>query len=221
MRAYAKKIRVPQSAVSEIIAGKRPVTKKTARKILTGLDRAPHEIAAIVDSSPVAHNDQVYKTLDIDTFHMISDWYYYAILSLAETDDFRGSPKWIAKRLGITEKVAREAIERLLRLDLLKESNSELRPTGHQFETNSELATPALRKANRQNVELIGDALELIPVAERDFTAMTLCFDPERIEEARKLIKNFRRGFARVMESKRKKEVYKICIQLFPLTRRK
>jgi uncharacterized protein (TIGR02147 family) len=158
----------------------------------------------------------------MDVYHTIADWHYYAILSLAETMDFVGSPGWIAQRLGISEKSAAEAVDRLLRLDMLEKDKKtgKLRSTGEQFEAISAIANPALRKANRQNLELAQAALEKIPVEERDFTAITLCFDPGRIEDARKMIKTFRRNFNRVMEAGHKKEVYKMCIQLFPLSKR-
>lgn len=219
MRAYARKIGMPQSALSEIFSGKRPLTKKSAYKILQGLDKDPNEIAAILNDGT---NNKEYEPIDINTFHVISDWYYYAILSLAETEDFQSSPKWIAKRLGLSEPVAAAALEKLVSLKMLTQdkNTNEVSVTGAQFEVASEVATIALRKANRQNLELANDALENVPVPERDFTAITLCFDPERIAEARDMIKKFRRNFNRVMESSKKKEVYKLCVQLFPLSKR-
>ena len=96
----------------------------------------------------------------------------------------------------------------------------ELKPTFEQLEAISDIARPALRKASRQNIELAGVALDETEFKQRDFTAITLCFDPERIDEARKMIKNFRRNFCMAMESKKKKEVYKLTLQLFPLTKR-
>ncbi|WP_216635927.1 TIGR02147 family protein [Bdellovibrio bacteriovorus] len=221
MRSYSKKIGVSQAAVSEVLSGKRPLTAKTAQKILSGLDKSPAEIAGLLEAQERPQASK-YKSLDMDTFHLISEWHYYAILSLAETKDFKGTAPWIAERLGLSKKLTEEALERLLRLGMLEKSKvtGEVRTTGEQFEAISEIATPALKKANRQNIELITDALESVPVERRDFTAMTLCFDPDRLNDARKMIKNFRRDFTRVMESGKKKEVYKICIQLFPLTGR-
>lgn len=220
MRSYAKKIGVGQSTVSEVLSGKRPLTKKNAVRILRGLDRSPEEILTAFNDDTAAANPK-YKSLDMDTFHIISSWHHYAILSLAETEDFQSSDAWIARRLGITKNQAAEAIEKLLRLNMLDRDprTGNLKATGQQFEAISPVASPALRKANRQNLELASQALENIPVNERDFTAMTLCMDPNRIEEARKMIKNFRRNFNRVMDAGRKKEVYKLSVQLFPLSK--
>ena len=220
MRSYAKKIGISQPAVSEMLSGKRAITKKTAEKILLGLDKSPFEISEIMKSEP--ENKDTFKSLDMETYHLIADWHYYGILSLAETDNFQSSPAWISKRLGISERIATEAIERLLKLDLLERDpkTKKLKPTHEQLEALSEVAKPALKKACRQNIELASAALDETEFIERDFTAITLCFDPDRMAEAKKMIKNFRRNFSKVMESKKKKEVYKLTIQLFPLTKR-
>lgn len=220
MRAYAKRVGISQPAISQILSGKRPLTKKTAEKILVGLDKSPTEILSVLGDEP--DNSEDFKPLNMDSYHLIADWYYYAILSLAETKDFVSSPAWIANRLGISERTVKEAVERLLRLDLLLRhpKTNRLSVTGAQLEALSPTANPALKKAARQNLELSEAALEETQFEERDFTAMTLCFDPDKMSEAKKMIKNFRRNFAKAMESHPKKEVYKITIQLFPLTKR-
>ncbi len=122
MRAYSKRIGVSQAAISEVLAGKRPLTKKTAQKILWGLDKSPNEISQLVETSEQP-NVQKFKSLDMDTFHLISEWHYFAILSLTETKDFKSSPAWVAERLGLSKKVAEEALERLLRLGMLGASS--------------------------------------------------------------------------------------------------
>jgi plasmid maintenance system antidote protein VapI len=222
MRAYSKKIGISQAAISEILAGKRNLTKKSAIKILEGLSRSPQEIKEILSGYLEEEQPATFKTLDMDSFYLISDWHYYAIMSLVHTRDFKSSPAWVASRLGISKKSASEALELLLRLDLLERDpkTKNLRATGERYEALSIVANPALRKANRQNLELATSALEEIEISKRDFTALTLCFDPERMDEARDLIKKFRRSFDKKMENGIKKEVYKLCIQLFPLTKR-
>jgi uncharacterized protein (TIGR02147 family) len=220
MRAFAKRIGVSQAAVSQILAGKRTLTEKTALKILSGLDKTPQEISEAFDSDQ--ESSRKFTSLDVDTFHLISDWHHYAILNLAQTDDFESSARWIAKRLGIAEKTAADSIELLMRLDLLEKNpkTKKLSPTEEQFEAVSEVANAAMKKAARQDLELSLAALEETEFSERDFTAMTLCFDPARMKEAIRMIKNFRRHFSNVMESKNKKEVYRLNVQLFPLTER-
>ncbi len=219
MRALAKRIGVSQAAISQILAAKRPLTKKTAEKILNGLDKNPKEISGLLQPD---EGDHGFKSIDMDTFHLIADWHYYAILSLAETKDFQSEPEWIAGRLGISEKLVRDSIELLLRLDLLEinQKGKRLKSTNEHIAAISPIANSALKKACRQNIQLAEEALEKTEFDERDFTAITLCFDPTKMDEAKRMIKRFRRQFCRVMESYSRKEVYKLTVQLFPLTKR-
>ena len=216
MRAFALKVGVAQSVISQIINGKRPLTRKTAQRILEGLGKDPQTISRIIEN---LSEKEPYSTSSSDAFQLVSDWYNYAILSLAETEDFRGRPSWVADRLGISQQTAKEALERLLRLELLKKKNGKVVATGKRLEAISAVPNVALRKANQENLALAENALAAVPIELRDFTAITLCFDPDRIEEARAMIKAFRRSFDRSMESGRKREVYKLCVQLFPVSK--
>lgn len=220
MRAYARRLGLPQSALSEIISAKRKITAQYAKKIVQALDLSPQTQAQLLASS---ESDLGFRSLDMDTFHLIADWQYFAILSLAETEDFQSSAEWIARRLGISEKAATQALDTLKRLGLVNvhPRTQEIVVTGDQFVAISEVAEPAMKKAARQDLELAEAALNKTKFEQRDFTAMTLCFDPARMDEAKELIKKFRRSFSKTMESKRKTEVYKLSIQLFPLTERK
>lgn len=217
MRAFAARLGVAQSVISQVLNSKRPLTKKTARRILAGLGKSPTEISQIIEESHAG--DSTYTPLDVDAFHLVADWYNYAILSLANTKGFRGNPAWVAKRLGINTPVAKSALDRLLRLNLLKKTGTTVVATGNSYEAISPSANLALRKANQENLILAEKALAEVSVELRDFTAITLCFDPARIEEARRMIKAFRRNFDRLMEAGHKREVYKLCVQLFPLSK--
>lgn len=221
LRAYSKRLGISHSAISEMISGKRTITAKAAEKILQGLDKSPEQISQILNSSKEQTSESKFKSLDMDTYHLIADWHYFAILSLTETEGFQSSELWIAKRLGISIKTATEALQRLQNLGLVERDSKtkKIKPTGDQFEAVSAVAKPALKKACRQNLELAQKALEETQFNERDFTAITLCFDPARMDEAKEQIKKFRRKFCDSMESKKKKEVYKLTVALFPLTK--
>jgi uncharacterized protein (TIGR02147 family) len=217
MRAYARKLGISQSVISELLSGKRPMTKKTARRILAGLACDPAETERILEGG--VQSQAEYTAIDMDQFHLVSEWYYYAILSLAQTEDFKSSARWIALRLGISPQTASAAVSRLLRLKLLVKKAGKVSPTGASYCAISPTPNLALRKANQENLHLAEKALAGVAPEARDFTAITLCFDPDRIHEARRMIKAFRQNFDRVMESGTKKDVYKLCVQLFPLTK--
>ncbi|MBI2605950.1 MAG: TIGR02147 family protein [Deltaproteobacteria bacterium] len=222
LRSYARKLELSPSALSEILRGKRPLAVKTARRILERLCVAPHKSEKILASFASGRRSGAaneYRQLNMDYFHVVSDWYYFAILSLAETKDFRDDPSWIARRLGITPAQARTALERLERMEMLARGHDGiLHPTGVQYATSSDIADLSIRKQHRQNLELAHRSLDRDAVDARDFSSMSMALDPALIPEAKNRIKKFRRELCAFLESGEKKEVYKMCIQLFPLT---
>jgi uncharacterized protein (TIGR02147 family) len=155
----------------------------------------------------------------MDQYHLISDWYSFAILALAETEGFRDSPAWVAKLLKIKIPEAAKALQRLERLDLMtRDKTGHLVTTGEQLATSTDTANLYLRKSHHQNLELARQSLDLDPVERRDFSSMTMAIDPQKLPQAKAMVQDFRRKLCAFLESGKKKEVYKICIQLFPLS---
>ncbi len=223
VRAYARKLGLGPAALSEMMNGKRTITATTAQKIVERLNLSPVErqrLTKIERSKKALENEQnKYLQLEMDQYHMISDWYYFAILSLAETEGFNDDPRWIAERLNIRISEAKPALERLVRLNLLKlNGKGKLEPTGASFKTTSDMANATLRKSHADNLDLAKISLERDAIEDRDISSMTMAIDPELLPEAKTLIRDFRRKLTQFLESERKQEVYKLNIQLFPLS---
>ena len=118
LRAFARKLDVQASALSEIMNNKRKITMKMGKRILEGLCVNPAERENILKHKKSKHSD-----LSLEYFKIISDWYYFAILSLAEIPDFKCNPEWISKRLNISNRTAKLAIEKLIKLEMLELNN--------------------------------------------------------------------------------------------------
>lgn len=223
LRAYARKLAVGPAALSEMMSGKRPITSKTSDKIFERLHLSPVEkekLSKLERSKKALENENnKYIQVEMDQYHLISDWYYFGILSLAETEDFQDSPEWIARRLNIKIQEAKKALQTLERLQLLKRNDQgTLVLTGIALKTSSDVSHVALRKSHVDNLELAKNSLEKDEVSIRDFSSMTMAIDPDLLPEAKKLIQDFRRKLTQFLESEKKQEVYKLNIQLFPLS---
>jgi uncharacterized protein (TIGR02147 family) len=154
-----------------------------------------------------------------DQFRLIAKWHHFAILSLIRTRGFRSDPDWIATRLGITPVQSREALERLSRLGLISsDSDGKIRRSKSKYRTTDDIASISLRQGHAENLELAKDSLVKHSVDERDFTAATMSIDPKKLPEAKEKIRKFQDELAELLESGTQSEVYKVCIQLFPLT---
>jgi uncharacterized protein (TIGR02147 family) len=229
LRAFANRLSISPSSISEILNGKRRVSKKLAEKIVTKLQLDPSEQSSILKHFDLKKEGQLTGStknitkqttqLDSDSFKSISEWYHFAILSLAETRDFKPESEWIANRLNIKVSKANAAIERLLRLGMFKEANNgKLVLAKAQYRTSDEIASLALKKAHATNLELAKESLINDPIDKRDFNAMTMAIDVNKLPEAKELIREFKEKMCDILESGHKSEVYKVCIQLFPLS---
>ena len=223
LRSYARKLGVSPASLSEIMSGKRNITEKTATKVFERLNISPAEKLMLRKISEgkksVGTKDPQFLLLEMDHYHLISEWFYFAILSLAETETFQDTPEWIAERLNIRISETRTALERLERIGLLKRNESgRLAATGASFKTSTDVASGAIRRSHFENLELAKGSLEKDDVSVRDFSSMTMAIDRDLLPEAKKMITEFRRKLTKFLESQCKQEVYKINIQLFPLT---
>lgn len=239
LRAFARKLQMPPSAVSEVINGKRRVSRKLAEKIADRLMCAPDVKARLLEGFPpltppsrkvaaagpkgtilraasVRQPDLI--QVSADQFHVVADWYHYGILALAETQDFQSDADWIAKRLGIPKNQVVPALERLERVGMLVRQEGRLRPSGIPHAPTEEIANLSLRRAHAQNLELARQALERDSADRRDFLALTVATDPVVLTQAKQMIRDFRDQLVKLLESGEKKEVYKLCLQFFPVS---
>jgi uncharacterized protein (TIGR02147 family) len=229
MNAFARRLNWTSSALSEFLSGKRQVSRKLAERLLTHLYldlEKNREILSLFPNRQTRSDERYsqYKKLmqiDADKYKSISEWYHMAILSLSETEDFQSDPNWIAQRLNISINTANQALERLMRLGLLYTDNlGQVRSKPINYATMDNEFNLALRRAHKQNFELMEQSFDEDEINVRDITAMTLAVSPDRFKEAQSLIREFHQKFCRIMESGPKREVYKLCIQYFPLSKK-
>ena len=227
IRAFSKKTGVSSSALSEILNGKRKVSVKIVKRISDRLCFSPKETKVLLNLFPKnklkesknAAYAKEFIQLGMDQFHVISDWYHFALLSLSETSGYKDDPMWLAHRLGVSSKKIKMALERLQRLNMMRRDRQGiLRASGEEFSTTDGVSSVSIRKSHSQNLELAQRSLDHDELAMRDFTAMTMAIDPEKLGEARKMIREFRDKLCTYLESGTKKEIYKLCVQLFPLS---
>jgi len=214
LRSYARFLGVNPTSLSLFLNKKRNFSKKAAQKILSKIFHGDSKLFLIDEME----NHKVFTQIDSETLDMTSDWYYFAILSLAETNEFKAEPAWIAKRLNLKTPIVERAIKRLIRFGMLKSTDRSFEVTGKQFKTSDHIASLAVRRSHFQSLELARRSLEKDGLERRNFSAMTMSIDPKRIPTANQRIKDFRRKLCRFLEGGDKKEVYRLCIQLFPLT---
>jgi len=230
LRAFAQKLQLSPSALSEILNGKRKVSRQLAEKILSQMGTDPKEQSKILslfqktsrpDFQEDPASDRKYLELKSDQFQMISKWHHFAILSLVETKGFQANPLWIAKRLGIKLPEAEQALERLERMGFIQWSRAQkkIKLTQAQLSTTDDVANPAIRQSHYEDLHLSTQALDQVAVEDRDFSSLTIAIDKSKLPEAKKMIREFQDRLCAFLETGHQDEVYKLNFHVLPLTR--
>ncbi|MBO9666843.1 MAG: DUF4423 domain-containing protein, partial [Bdellovibrio sp.] len=148
LRSFARSLGVSPSALSEIMNSDRPITKRMGGKLLDGLSLDPKKHLSLQNLLQTRNvpGEAKYVMMDMDQYHLITEWQYYAVLSLAEVKGFKGDPDWIAKRLNISVRQAERTLQGLKRLELLVlNEQGKLVASGVQLTTTAEISNHWIR----------------------------------------------------------------------------
>ena len=101
LRAFARHLAVDHSTLSQWLRGRRALSTRTIERLGAQLRVPARRLRVFVDRCG-------------------GDGPEFAILDLAQAEAFRPDSRWIARELGITVDETNVALQRLLRLDLLR-----------------------------------------------------------------------------------------------------
>jgi uncharacterized protein (TIGR02147 family) len=236
LRAFARDLNVPAPKLSQVLRVVRGISTSRAIQMAKRLNLSDSEselFISLVDSEHGRSREarkqaqdavarlsaaQNFDALSLERFKVISDWYHFAILELSEVKGFKSEPKWIAKKLGISLDQSQKAIQRLLEFGLLQKVSGQLRQTQADLATPSGIPSRELREHHSQILEKAEEALETVPVQQRDFSAVTMAIASDQMEEASTWLREFRRKFCKDIQANPNKDrVYCLSIQFFPL----
>ena len=220
MRAFARDLNLGVGSLSEVLSGKRELSKNNLVKVLQNIELQPELKNSLLKKESVKPqtSEDIHRLLLDDQFRLISDWYYIAILNLAKLRVNKASPKWIATRLNIELYQAIEALERLQRLGLLKITKQRLVRTSQPLTTSSDLPSTAIRKHHAQNLLLAEKSLHRDSVHLREFASVTMPVNLKNLPKLKALLLKTRKKAADLLEDSHATEVYTLSFQLFPLT---
>lgn len=222
-----------------LLQGKRPLRVKHAGPIATGLGLSSQErlfLQALIQFDCAQdleekrlcqiwlselHPERDVKTHRLEQFELVANWIHMAILSVSETTDFDPAPESIAKRLGgrVTAHDVRAAVERLKSLKLIEfAADGRFRPTGHRTTSPDDVANAGVRRYHREVMGLAQEALDRVPLEQREFQAFSISVPDTKVPLAKELVRKFRSQFAKAIGLDDGDEVYQMNIQFFQLT---
>lgn len=229
LRAFAQFLSLSPSFLSKVLNGQKGLSKNSILKICSRINSEdPLRSDILKMSASLSHklgetqSKESFTLIDSTRFEMIANWEHYAILELTTLKEFKDNPKWISKKIGISETRADLALKRLLDLHLL-ERNKKTKKINSTAENNSSL-TPqssslAQREHERQLLSKAIEALEKISFEKRSQTSIKMAIPQNRVAEAKQRIIEFQREFMNFMQRKGERDsVYNLSISFFPLT---
>ncbi len=243
LRAFARDLRVDSSVLAALLKDRsRGVSRATAIKIAKRLGLNEEEQRLFADSVDAYHarsqsardlarsrlearSAVKVKSVDLDAMKVISSWHHLAIREWVGTSSFKLDYRRMAKAFSITTAEARDAWDRLRRLELVERDESGRWTAKEWVRTPDGTPSDVLRRYHGQILDRSRHALENVELSERSHTALMLPFHVGSVEEAKRLIREFRRGFSKAIAASRPSErvndrVYCLSVQLFPLDER-
>jgi uncharacterized protein (TIGR02147 family) len=221
LRAFAKKIEVSHSVISEILNGKRRITTKTFSQISKklNLDQA---ISKKYESYIIKRKKQ-YTQIETRAGKLMSEWYFNALLELLEIKNVPQDPKSIADQLNIEESKVMSALNLLQELGLITRRNNKWKVLIKNTTSWGNLNyVDIVNRVQMQNLEKGKKAIEEIDINDRSSIGLTVAMNPEDLPEARKLIYDSVSRIGTFLERKGsiKKQVFHLNVMLFPLSKK-
>jgi uncharacterized protein (TIGR02147 family) len=239
LSAFARRGGMSPSYLSRIVGGQRHLSIAAASRISHLLDLSPEEethLMRLVAAEKVPGDslaDQMMRRriavttrapsrrITNEQFDLVADWQHFAILALTNTRDFKPSPAWIGRRLGIPSSVARDALERLLNCGLLKKEGLTVRALEDaEIETPPDVPSKAVRENHRQHLALAEAALREIELEMREFVNSTLAMTLADVPKAKRRLRMFVERFSKDLEKKPGDELFQINVQFYRLSKK-
>ena len=239
-RAFARDINVSPAFISMLLAGKKKLSLDRAQQIASALEMSERKRnnflrTVALSSLPTRTSSQNIENLlfnrrdrqeifpiETDQFKFFNNWYNIAILDLTGCDNFKSDVAWIANRLQLSPILVKDAVDRLIRLNLLKKENGKLKKTNDHISIPTHAPENTVRNFHQQMIDKAKENLNSQTQTDfkrRDISAITFSIDPRKVEEAKKLINDFKNQISDFLTEGKCTEVYQLNMQFFPLTK--
>lgn len=238
LRAYARDLGIGTSTLTEVLKGKYGLSKARIETIVNSLQLTSSQAEHFSDLVTRDHSrnlldreeaisriqsrlKQTTESVTLDGFRVISDWYHLALLELITLPNSGSDTSKMAKALNLPELTVKEALERLMRLDLVIKKDDGFYPTDDFSAIGDETPSQIIRKFHRQILEKALTALESQSVEKRENSSTVFAINVEDLPAAKKKLLKFRREFSTLLSNNpHKNDVYCLSVQFFSLLQR-
>jgi uncharacterized protein (TIGR02147 family) len=181
-----------------------------------------HFFKRLIDNN-ISHASKIVVS---DNYEFYSCWYHNTIRELVTYVDFNDDYSILAKLLHpqISPKEARQSVELLLKLGMIRNCGDKYEQTSPDITTGDTVASVYIENFHLQNLKLASESIEQCTAGERDISCIVATMDEKQFMEVKKEIQNFRKKMVTLIngmenDAKGKNRVYNMAIQLFPTSK--
>ena len=229
MRAHAKHLGLSPQELSEILRGKRHLPVKKAEVVTKKLNLSAEQTRKFNESLRAVKTrlkdiaklgiSSEFELTEERHFRIISEWEYYAVITLLETNIKYQSYADISERLGLKSDRTKFVIECLIEEKMIHiDDQGFLQKSTERLSTTKDIPSKALKRGHQDILDLAIQKIDTVPVEDRFYSASTIAIKKENLNEAKNIIREFRAKLSTMISSGDPDEVYQMNIQLFPLT---
>lgn len=228
LRGYARYLGVHPATLSLVLKGKRPLPVRDSMLIADKMQLGPKERTLFFESlyktrirldeiqiSPVD------ESIIIDGesyFNVIAEWEHYAVLTLFDLSEFIPTIPEISRLLKLTSVRTDVVLNNLMNCGLIRHGEHGLEKAQCRVRTTEDIKNAAIQKSHIETMEMGIEKIQSVGNDMRDFSSVTIAVNPEKLTEAKTIIREFRQKMAALLEEGHRSEVYQLGIQLYPLT---
>ncbi len=225
--AFAKKIGISPTHLSQLLNKKRSLTYSVLAKIERTFDldnktkeMIIHEIENYKIKRPDKKKEKKIERYKLSGYEqsLVCSWEYMAILSLAEIKGNSHEPNWIAKRLNIDLKKAKDILTCLTKLQLIRINKKGFSLNLGHIQTTDGIPSHYIQDYHKRAIENTLTKIKKVPVDERVFSTLTMPTNLKNTKKIHKAINSFKDKIGDIASKGSKYDrVYQLSIQYVPL----
>ncbi|NUN06423.1 MAG: TIGR02147 family protein [Bdellovibrio sp.] len=224
---------ISSGRLSEILNEKRPLTEHYLDKVCLALKLTQSDISklrrALQGNSTESVKEKNYgQLLSEKQVALLTDWKPFALMSFFQTGTYgtiwskESLPaeqiKIISQHMALSVSEIKSVIEVMTVAHLIRWEANHWEPQFESASTGYDIPSEAIQEGLTNDLVLATQKLKSLDVYHRDFSSMTLVMNGSDMLKAKKMIRTFRRNFAKTFEKQGKDGVYQLSIQFFPIT---
>ncbi|MEM7646385.1 MAG: TIGR02147 family protein [Pseudomonadota bacterium] len=209
-RAFARDLGVSKSLLNDVMNGYKSFSADYTKQILERLGMSPEEQDHFL-------NQESHSIAETE-FEQLAQWYFFAILNLAELPEAQFCSRWVSERLCLDEAIVEDAMTHLSHLKLIeKTKRGKLKRTSQKIHADWQRSSRSLRNFHSENLKRTEQALFKVPFDERDLSTMMFSFPSDNFSEIKKECRRFQKRIASLSDkNKNANQVYSVNLQIIP-----